>query len=63
MHDDTINLTTRTLTQTLDLFRACLAAEAQRVAQEDGITLRADVLAQVLTMLDVLSTATHAQGQ
>lgn len=63
MHDYTINLTTRTLTQTLDLFRARLAAEAQRVAQEDGITLRADVLAQVLTTLDVLSTATHAQGQ
>lgn len=62
MPDYTINLSTRTLTQTLDLFRERLAAEAQRVAQEDGIALRQEVLAQVLTTLDVLATATHAQG-
>lgn len=62
MQTVTIDLRCASLTRILDTFRHCLAAEVARLSQEDGITLNAEVVTQVLTTLDVLSTATHAQG-
>ena len=61
MQTITLDLSRQSLTAVLDTFRARVAQEVARLAQEEGITLCPAVVTQVLTTLEVLSTATHAQ--